>query len=101
VVNDADGAQCLLIGSRQAADLFRSHRHILQQAINGHEVIPGFRQSHHITGNSQREQVAIDLRLPIRAASEEEAHMPVLLLWAVPTVIVIGGVGYYFLRVVH
>ena len=34
-VNDADGAQCLLIGGRQAADLFRSHRHILQQAING------------------------------------------------------------------
>jgi len=27
--------------------------------------------------------------------------MPVLLLWAVPTVIVVGGVGYYFLRVVH
>jgi hypothetical protein len=27
--------------------------------------------------------------------------MPVLLLWAVPTVIVVGGLGYYFLRVVH
>jgi len=27
--------------------------------------------------------------------------MPVLVLWAVPTVIVIGGLGYYFLRVVH
>jgi hypothetical protein len=37
----------------------------------------------------------------IGAADEEEAYMPVLLLWAVPTVIVIGGVGYYFLRVVH
>jgi hypothetical protein len=34
-------------------------------------------------------------------ANEEEAHMPVLLLWAIPTVIVVGGVGYYFLRVVH
>jgi hypothetical protein len=34
-VNNADGAQSLLIGGRQAADLFRSHRHILQQAING------------------------------------------------------------------
>jgi predicted membrane protein len=34
-------------------------------------------------------------------ANEEEAHMPVLLLWAVPTVIVVGGVGYYFLRAVH
>jgi hypothetical protein len=35
------------------------------------------------------------------ANEEEEAHMPVLLLWAVPTVIVVGGVGYYFLRAVH
>jgi len=52
-------------------------------------------------GELQREQVAIGLRLPSRAANEEEAYMPVLLLWAVPTVIVIGGVGYYFLRVVH
>ena len=34
-------------------------------------------------------------------ANEEEAHMPVLLLWAVPTVIVVRGVGYYFLRAVH
>jgi len=33
--------------------------------------------------------------------TEEEAKMPVLLLWAVPTVIVVGGVGYYFLRAVH
>jgi hypothetical protein len=33
--------------------------------------------------------------------NEEEAQMPVLVLWAVPTVIVIGGLGYYFLRVVH
>lgn len=31
----------------------------------------------------------------------EDETMPVLLLWAVPTVLVIGGVGYYFLRVVH
>ena len=31
----------------------------------------------------------------------KEAYMPVLLLWAVPTVIVVGGVGYYFVRVVH
>jgi hypothetical protein len=37
----------------------------------------------------------------LRANEEEEAHMPVLLLWAVPTVIVVGGVGYYFLRAVH
>jgi hypothetical protein len=34
----------------------------------------------------------------LRANEEEEA---VLLLWAVPTVIVVGGVGYYFLRAVH
>jgi hypothetical protein len=37
----------------------------------------------------------------MRATNKEEAYMPVLVLWAVPTVIVIGGVGYYFLRVVH
>jgi len=27
--------------------------------------------------------------------------MPVLLPWAFPSVIVLGGVGYYFVRVVH
>jgi hypothetical protein len=32
---------------------------------------------------------------------EEEEIMPVFILWAVPTVIVLGGVSYYFLRVVH
>jgi predicted membrane protein len=37
----------------------------------------------------------------MRAADKEEAYMPVLLLWAVPAVIVVGGVGYYFVRVVH
>jgi hypothetical protein len=37
----------------------------------------------------------------IRAADEEEAYMPVLLLWAVPAVIVVGGGGYYLVRVVH
>lgn len=30
-----------------------------------------------------------------------EAYMPVLLLWAVPAVIVVGGVGYYLVRAVH
>jgi len=49
----------------------------------------------------EREQVAIELRLSMRAANEEETYMPVLLLWAVPTVIVIGGVGYYLVRAVH
>ncbi len=31
----------------------------------------------------------------------EEWNMPVLLLWAVPAVIVVGGVGYYLVRAVH
>jgi hypothetical protein len=31
----------------------------------------------------------------------EESKMPVLLLWAVPAVIVVGGVGYYLVRAVH
>jgi hypothetical protein len=34
-------------------------------------------------------------------ATEEESKMPVLLLWAVPAVIVVGGVGYYLVRAVH
>jgi hypothetical protein len=48
-----------------------------------------------------REQVAIDLRLMMRVADEEEMYMPVLLLWAVPAVIVVGGVGYYLVHAVH
>jgi len=32
---------------------------------------------------------------------EEKAYMPVLLLWAVPTVIVVGGDGCYLVRAVH
>jgi hypothetical protein len=31
----------------------------------------------------------------------EETTVPVLLLWAVPAVVVIGGLGYYLVRVVH
>lgn len=31
----------------------------------------------------------------------EETSMPVLILWAVPAVVVIGGVGYYLVRAVH
>jgi hypothetical protein len=34
-------------------------------------------------------------------ANEEETHTSVLPLQAVPTAIVVGGVGYYFLRAVH
>jgi hypothetical protein len=38
----------------------------------------------------------------MRAADEEEkTNMPVLLLWAAPGEIVVGGVGYYLVRVVH
>jgi hypothetical protein len=37
----------------------------------------------------------------MRAANEEETYMPVLLLWAVPAVIVVGGVGYYLVHAVH
>ena len=36
-----------------------------------------------------------------RGQNEEEATMPVILLWAVPAVIVVGGVGYYLVRAVH
>ena len=36
-----------------------------------------------------------------RGQDEEEATMPVILLWAVPAVIVVGGVGYYLVRAVH
>jgi hypothetical protein len=28
-------------------------------------------------------------------------NMPALSVWAVPAVIVVGGVGYYLVRVVH
>ena len=31
----------------------------------------------------------------------EEARMPVFIMWAVPAVIVLGGVSYYLIRVVH
>ena len=31
----------------------------------------------------------------------EERTMPVLLLWAVPAIVVVGGVGYYVLHAVH
>jgi hypothetical protein len=31
----------------------------------------------------------------------EESVMPVLILWAVPAVIVIGGVGYFLVHATH
>jgi hypothetical protein len=32
---------------------------------------------------------------------QEESVMPVLLLWAVPAVIFVGGVGYFLVRATH
>jgi hypothetical protein len=49
-------------------------------------------------GNHHREQVAI---LNVGVGGQVRSSMPVLLLWAVPAVIVFGGVGYYLIRVVH
>jgi hypothetical protein len=31
----------------------------------------------------------------------EEEHMPVILLWAIPTIIVIGGGGYWLMHLHH
>ena len=31
----------------------------------------------------------------------EEAYIPVLLVWAVPAMIVVGGLDYYLVRAVH
>ena len=31
----------------------------------------------------------------------EESDMPVLLLWAVPAVIFVGGASYFLIRAVH
>ena len=31
----------------------------------------------------------------------EEAEMPIFIMWAIPAVVVIGGVGYYLVRAVH
>jgi hypothetical protein len=56
---------------------------------------------HHTTGASVGNKWQFTCVYSMRAADEEEAYMPVLLLWAVPTVIVVGGLGYYFLRVVQ
>jgi hypothetical protein len=36
----------------------------------------------------------------IEGSSREESIMPVL-LWAVPAVIFVGGVGYFLVRAVH
>jgi hypothetical protein len=37
-------------------------------------------------------------RFPDAGNYEEEAKMPVLLLWAIPAVVVIGGGGYWLMH---
>jgi hypothetical protein len=37
----------------------------------------------------------------VSCRANEEANMPVLILWAVPAIVVIGGVGYYLVRAVN
>src|SRR6185436_15007913 len=53
-----------------------THRH--RSFGNGYCVAASYHREY------EREQVAIELRLSMRAADEEETYMPVLLLWAVP-----------------
>jgi hypothetical protein len=51
-----------------------------------------------------REQLAIRRRFLSEGrtrAEAEESAMPVLIMWAVPAVIVIGGVGYFLVHAVH
>ena len=52
------------------------------------------------TAEVRREQVVI-WKVGSAWALTEESKMPVLLLWAVPTVIFVGGVGYLLVRAVH
>jgi hypothetical protein len=47
---------------------------------------------------ANQEQAASRQRFP---TAREEAKMPVFIMWAIPTVIVVGGVGYYLVRAVH
>ena len=44
-----------------------------------------------------REQVARVL-VGFRAGLNEASNMPVLILWALPAVVVIGGVGYFLVH---
>jgi len=50
--------------------------------------------------SSNREQVVAERR-SLMWANVEEPQMPVFIMWAVPAVIVIGGVSYYLIRAVH
>jgi hypothetical protein len=47
-----------------------------------------------------REQVAIAARY-IVVGKREERTMPVLLLWGIPAVIFVGGVGYFLVHATH
>jgi len=72
------GERC---GRRQLRARFQPRSHAVGPAISG------------TSGNP--------LRFRKEGQPKEEAYMPVLLLWAVPAVIVVGGVGYYLVRAVH
>jgi hypothetical protein len=49
---------------------------------------------------STREQTAKRQRSSLWAIMEE-ARMPIFIMWAVPAVIVLGGVSYYLIRVIQ
>jgi hypothetical protein len=50
--------------------------------------------------NAFREQVAMAARYII-VGKPEERTMPVLLLWGIPAVIFVGGVGYFLVHAAH
>jgi hypothetical protein len=50
--------------------------------------------------NAFREQVAMAARYIVVGKSEERT-MPVLLLWGIPAVIFVGGVGYFLVHATH
>jgi hypothetical protein len=50
--------------------------------------------------NAFREQVAMTARY-IVVGKREERTMPVLLLWGIPAVIFVGGVGYFLVHATH
>jgi hypothetical protein len=51
----------------------------------------------HCTIKNDREPRAMPLRLFFEGKREERI-MPILVMWAVPAVIVIGGVGYWLVH---
>ena len=48
--------------------------------------------------NRAEPELAAAANVYSRWAKAEEAFMPVLLLWAVPAVIVVGGAGYWLIH---